>query len=187
VASLLCRFFPGFKLLCSAMNSIGHRIWKRFGLEDVTSLANGFTMFRFKTEDDLQKVIENGPWMFGGKAIILQKWHYGFVFDMNKITKIPVWIQIYDLPFPLWTNEGLNEVASMVGQPLSCDELTLGCKRLDYTRLCVEVDAFLPFIHKFELEFSTTIREVHVNYEWKSKRCEKCQVFGHSCQPSADK
>jgi len=55
------------------MNSIAHRIWKRFGLEDVTSLTNGFIMFRFKTEDDLQKVIENGHWMFGGKAIILQK------------------------------------------------------------------------------------------------------------------
>jgi len=183
----LVGFFPGFKLPYFAMNSIAHRIWKRFDLEDVTSLANGFTMFHFKTKDDLQKVIENGPWMFGGKAIILQKWHSGFVFDMNKITKIPVWIQIYDLPFPLWTKEGLNEVASMVGQPLSCDELTLGCKRLDYARLCVEVDASLPFVHKFELEFSTTIREVHVNYEWKSKRCERCHVFGHSCQPSADK
>nr|TKS12515.1 hypothetical protein D5086_0000062520 [Populus alba] len=183
----LVGFFPGFKLPYSAMNSIAHRIWKRFGLEDVTSLANGFTMFRFKTEDELQKVIENGPWMFGGKAIILQKWHSGFVFDMNKITKLPVWIRIYDLPFPLWTKEGLSEVASMVGQPLSCDELTLGCKRLDYARLCVEVDASLPFVHKFELEFSNTIREVHVNYEWKPKRCEKCHVFGHSCQPSADK
>ncbi|XP_052305936.1 uncharacterized protein LOC127904894 [Populus trichocarpa] len=169
------------------MNSIAHRIWNRFDLENVTSLANGFIMFRFKTEDDLQKVIENGPWMFGGKAIILQKWHSGFVFDMNKITKLPVWIRIYDLPFPLWTKEGLSEVASMVGQPLSCDELTLGCKRLDYARLCVEVDASLPFVHKFELEFSTTIREVHVNYEWKPKRCERCHVFGHSCQPSADK
>jgi hypothetical protein len=78
--------------------------------------------------------------------------------------KIPVWIQIYDLPFLLWTKEGLSEVASMVGQPLSCDELTLGCKRLDYARLCVEV-----FVHKFELEFSTTIRKVHVNYKWKPK------------------
>jgi len=75
----------------------------------------------------------------------------------------------------------------MVGQPLSCDELTLGCKRLDYAQLCVEVNASLPFVHKFKLEFSTTIREVHVNYEWKPKRCEKCHVFGHSCQPSANK
>ena len=75
----------------------------------------------------------------------------------------------------------------MVGQPLSCDELTLGCKRLDYAQLCVEVNASLPFVHKFKLEFSTTIREVHVNYEQKPKRCEKCHVFCHSCQPSADK
>jgi hypothetical protein len=75
----------------------------------------------------------------------------------------------------------------MVCQPLSCDELKLGYKRLDYTRLCVEIDASLPFVHKFELEFSNTIREVHVNYEWKPKRCEKFNVFGHSCQPSADK
>uniref|UniRef100_A0A6N2MWU5 DUF4283 domain-containing protein n=1 Tax=Salix viminalis TaxID=40686 RepID=A0A6N2MWU5_SALVM len=48
------------------MNSIANRIWKRFGLEDVTSLANGFTMFHFKTGNELQKVLENGPWMFGG-------------------------------------------------------------------------------------------------------------------------
>ena len=57
----LVGFFPGFKLPYFAMNSIAHRIWKRFNLEDVTSLANGFTMFHFKTEDELQKVIENGP------------------------------------------------------------------------------------------------------------------------------
>ena len=46
----------------------------------------------------------------------------------------------------------------------------------------MEVDASLPFVHKFELEFLNSIREVYVNYEWKLKRCEKCQVFGHSCQ-----
>ncbi|KAG6756874.1 hypothetical protein POTOM_037169 [Populus tomentosa] len=91
------------------MNSIAHKIWKRFGLDDVTSLTNGFTMLRFKTEDELQKVIENDPWMFGEKAIIFQKLHYGFAFDMNKITKIPVWIRIYDVPFSLWTKEGLSE------------------------------------------------------------------------------
>jgi len=70
----------------------------------------------------------------------------------------------------------------MVGRPLFCDELTLGCKRLDFARLCMEVDASLSFGHKFELEFLNSIREVHVNYEWKLKRYEKCQVFGHSCQ-----
>ncbi|KAJ6321119.1 hypothetical protein OIU78_016345 [Salix suchowensis] len=69
----LVGFFPGYKLSFYAMKSIANRIWQRFGLEDVTSLANGLTMFRFKTGDELQKVLESGPWMFGGKAIILQQ------------------------------------------------------------------------------------------------------------------
>ncbi|KAJ6897578.1 hypothetical protein NC652_024398 [Populus alba x Populus x berolinensis] len=42
----------------------------------------------------------------------------------------------------------------MAGRPLSCDEQTYNCTRLDYARVCVEVDATLPFIHHFEMESS---------------------------------
>ncbi|KAF9690379.1 hypothetical protein SADUNF_Sadunf01G0189700 [Salix dunnii] len=74
----------------------------------------------------------------------------------------------------------------MVGRSLSCDDLTLGCKRLDFARLCEEVDATLSFIHTFKLELCNETKEVHLQYEWKPKRCEKCQV--DSCaQPLASK
>ncbi|KAJ6940680.1 hypothetical protein NC651_006725 [Populus alba x Populus x berolinensis] len=71
----------------------------------------------------------------------------------------------------------------MVGCPLSCDELTYGCTRLEYARLCVEVDAALPFVHSFDIEspLSTTPIIVIVEYEWKPQRCEQCKVFDHSC------
>jgi len=71
----------------------------------------------------------------------------------------------------------------MVGRPLSCDELTYNCTRPEYARLCVEVDAALPFIHNFEIEsplFTAPIT-VTVEYEWKPPSCDKCKVFGHSC------
>ncbi|KAJ6425407.1 hypothetical protein OIU84_026056 [Salix udensis] len=41
----LVGFFPGNKFSFHAMNSIANRIWKRFGLEDVTSLANGYNVW----------------------------------------------------------------------------------------------------------------------------------------------
>ena len=71
----------------------------------------------------------------------------------------------------------------MVGRPLSCDELTYGCTRLEYARLCVEVDAVLLFVHSFDINspLSTTPITVTVEYEWKPPRCEKCKVFSHSC------
>uniref|UniRef100_A0A6N2MVH2 DUF4283 domain-containing protein n=1 Tax=Salix viminalis TaxID=40686 RepID=A0A6N2MVH2_SALVM len=56
-------------------------------------------------------------------------------------------------------------IIKLVGRPLSYNDLTLGYKCLDYVRLCVEVDATLPFTHTFELELCKDIREFHVQYE----------------------
>nr|TKS06524.1 hypothetical protein D5086_0000121620 [Populus alba] len=71
----------------------------------------------------------------------------------------------------------------MVGRPLSCDESTYTCTRLEYARLCVEVDANLPFVHSFDIDcpLSSEPIKITVDYEWKPTHCEKCKVFGHSC------
>ncbi|KAJ6980749.1 hypothetical protein NC653_024181 [Populus alba x Populus x berolinensis] len=183
-------FFPGFCMPFHVVNSIASRAWRSYGLENVTTTANGFMIFRFKIEDELHIVLEKGPWMFGGKNIILQQWHPRFQFDKNKITTLPVWTRLHGLPFPLWSKQGLSLAASMVGRPLSCDELTYNCTRLEYARFCVEVDATLPFVHSFEIESPLSVEPltVTVDYEWKPSRCEQCHVFGHCCPtPTEDK
>ncbi|KAJ6978393.1 hypothetical protein NC653_026708 [Populus alba x Populus x berolinensis] len=143
-----------------AANSIASRAWCSYGLKNITTTANGFMIFRFKTEDELHTVLEKGPWM------------------------------LYGLPFPLWSKQGLSLAVSMAGRPLSCDELTYNCTRLEYARLCVEVDATLPFVHSFEIESPLSVEPliVTVDYEWKPSRCEQCNVFGHCCPtPTEDK
>jgi hypothetical protein len=125
-------FSPGFKMNYHTVNTIATRAWKRYGLEDVMTTAGGFMIFRFNTVDDMHGVLEKGPWMFGGKAIILQQWHPHLVLDKNKINKLPVWIRLHGLPFPLWSKSGLSLSASMVGRPLSCDEQTFNNTRLDF-------------------------------------------------------
>ena len=168
-----------------AVNAIASRVWRPYGLENVMTTTNGFMLFRFKTEEELQAVLEKGPWMFGGKNIILQQWHPRFKFDKSKISTLLVWIRLHGLPFPLWSKQGLSLAASMVGRPLSCDELTYNCTRLDYARLCVEIDAALPFTHSFEIDYPLSPEPITitVEYEWKPSRCEKCQIFWHSCPP----
>ncbi|KAJ7009374.1 hypothetical protein NC653_000138 [Populus alba x Populus x berolinensis] len=176
-------FFPGYKMPYHAVNKIASRVWKQCGLELVTATANGFMIFRFNTEENMHSVLEKGPWMFGGKNIILQQWHPRFRFDKNKISTLPVWIRLHGLPFPLWSKQGLSLAASMIGRPLSCDEQTYNCTRLEYARVCVEIDAALPYVQNFEID-SPLLAEpitVTVDYEWKPSRCEKCHVFGHSC------
>ncbi|KAG6794318.1 hypothetical protein POTOM_003563 [Populus tomentosa] len=176
-------FFPGFRMPYHAVNTIASRVWRQCGLENVTTTSNGFMIFWFTTEAEMHAVLEKGPWMFGGKNIVLQQWHPRFKFDKNKISTLPVWIRLHGLPFPLWSKQGLSMAASMVGRPLSCDESTYNCIRLDYARVCVEVDASLPYVHEFEIESPLTSEPItiKVDYEWKPSRCEKCMTFGHSC------
>ncbi|KAJ6369367.1 hypothetical protein OIU78_001687 [Salix suchowensis] len=177
-------FFVGYKMPFHAINSIARRIWSSYGLEKVTTVSNDFTLFRFSDEASIQDIMAKGPWLFGGKSIILHKWYPGFHFDRNKIQTLPVWVRLMGLPFPLWNKKGLSLAASMVGKPLACDENTLHCHRLEYARVCVEVDATVPYVHQFKVESHLTEEPitVEVMYEWKPSRCSKCNVFGHSCK-----
>ncbi|KAJ6316386.1 hypothetical protein OIU78_019638 [Salix suchowensis] len=182
-------FFPGFRMNYHTVNTIANRVWRSGGLEDVMSTTSGFWIFRFQTEDQMLAILERGPWMFGGKGIVLQQWHPQFVFDKNRISKLPVWIRIHGLPFNLWSRKGLSVVASRVGRPLSCDESTYCCTRLDYARVCIEVDAEIPYVHNFEIQSPLAVEPLHitVEYEWKPPRCGKCKLFGHVCKDSVAK
>ncbi|KAB5526630.1 hypothetical protein DKX38_020477 [Salix brachista] len=176
-------FFIGCKMHFHAVSSIAKKAWKTNGMDQVTTMADGFYVFRFRTEEAVGEVLERGPWMFGGKNIILQKWSPKFQFDKSRIAVIPVWVRLRGLPLPLWTKQGLSLAASMVGTPLSCDEPTISCSRLDYARLCIELNASLPIIHQFEIESSLSEEPqlVKVDYEWKPPKCDRCQCFGHNC------
>ncbi|KAJ6425713.1 hypothetical protein OIU84_026316 [Salix udensis] len=168
------------------VNTIASRVWRSCGLENVTTMSNGFMLFRFKTEAEMQDVMERGPWLFSGKAIVLQQWHSGFKFDKNKISKLPVWIRLHGLPFPLWSQEGLSLAASMVGRLLSCDAHTYNCQMLEYARLCVEIDATLPKVTSFEVVSPLSFEPitVEVEYEWLPSHCASCKTYGHSCKRS---
>ncbi|KAJ6377648.1 hypothetical protein OIU78_027975 [Salix suchowensis] len=176
-------FFTGNRLPYHAVNLIAKKVWGPHGLEQVLTMADGFFIFHFKLEEVVTEVIERGPWMIGGKHIILQKWTPDFQFDRSKVTKLSVWIRLRGLPLSLWTKQGLSLAASMAGKPLSCDEQTINCRHLEFARLCVELNVGLPFVHHFDIDSPLKDEPLRVNveYEWKPTRCDGCKSFGHNC------
>ncbi|KAJ6725238.1 GLYCINE-RICH CELL WALL STRUCTURAL PROTEIN 1.8-LIKE [Salix viminalis] len=118
-------FFVSYKLPFHAVQAIASRIFKAHGLEKTMVLSNGFMVFRFSSTSAMEEVLARGPWMFGGKTVLLQKWTPGFQFDKNKIRAIPVWARLQGLPFPFWNKKGLSMAASMVASSLSEDPITV--------------------------------------------------------------
>ncbi|KAL2248023.1 UNVERIFIED_CONTAM: hypothetical protein Sindi_2654600 [Sesamum indicum] len=107
-------YFMGKRPYYHHLKEFAHSIWP--ALREVTATANGFFFFRFKTEIDMEEVIEGGPWLFQGQPIVLQKWEPGMAMRKMKHTQVPVWIKLRHLPLEFWTTEGLSTVASGVDE-----------------------------------------------------------------------
>ncbi|KAJ6688819.1 hypothetical protein OIU85_005266 [Salix viminalis] len=86
---IMIGIFISYNMHYYAIQSIANRAWKAYGLEKITVLDNGFLVFRFPTREAMKEVLAKGPWLFGGKTILLQKWHPCFQFDKNKLTIMP--------------------------------------------------------------------------------------------------
>ncbi|KAB5556190.1 hypothetical protein DKX38_007099 [Salix brachista] len=77
-----------------------------------------------------------------------------------------------------------NNLASSCASPCpACCQLAGGGLRLDYARVCVELDASLPLVTKFDIKTDLFKEPLHleVEYEWQPPRCGKCHLFGHVC------
>jgi len=61
--------FPGFKLPYHTVNTIASRVWKHCGLENVMTTSTGFMIFRFRTEAEMQAVLEKVYGCFEAKLL----------------------------------------------------------------------------------------------------------------------
>ncbi|GJY46492.1 zinc knuckle CX2CX4HX4C containing protein [Tanacetum coccineum] len=119
--------------------------------------SKGFFFFQFKTLKGLDDVLENGPWMIHKSPIILKKWNMSTRLCKDELSRIHVWVKIYDVPIQAFTEDGLSIIASKLD--VLQDSLTIG--------IPCEDDRF-------------SIESVSIEYEWKPPRCDLCKIFGHS-------
>ncbi|KAG5545182.1 hypothetical protein RHGRI_017610 [Rhododendron griersonianum] len=133
-------FFLDKKLPFLSVQSIAFNAWGKKGLVDVLSNDNGFFFFQFNSREDYLSIIDQGPWHFGGKLLMLKPWEVGMSFEKEQLSKIPIWVQFYNIPLEYWTAGGFSFVASAIGRPLYAASFTESGKRISYARICVEID-----------------------------------------------
>ncbi|GJR47915.1 RNA-directed DNA polymerase, eukaryota, reverse transcriptase zinc-binding domain protein [Tanacetum coccineum] len=90
--------FVGFKM--SYREIVGHlkRMWRPYQLDEIIVNEGGLYFFKFKSEDGLQNVIENGPWLVDQKPLFVQRWVAGICLDKPEPSRIPLWVKIYNVP-----------------------------------------------------------------------------------------
>ncbi|KAI8573389.1 hypothetical protein RHMOL_Rhmol01G0273400 [Rhododendron molle] len=119
--------------------------------------------------------------------MVLKQWQPQMCLQKDQLQKIPLWAQFYNVPLELWTAAGLSYVASAVGKPLYADSVIEQCKRLNYAKICVEIDVNSELPESFDVVLANgACFTINVWYPWRPLKCSKCHVFGHrTCQDVA--
>ncbi|KAK8713740.1 hypothetical protein V6N13_148951 [Hibiscus sabdariffa] len=163
------------------MQRVVDLLWGKVSKVKVSLAGPNLYVFVFSNADARDWVIENGPWHFQNKPLILRKWEPNMSKLDFDLVCMPVWVQLYNVPLELFNKTGLSYITSALGNPLYMDSVTANRERLEYAKVCVEIGA-CSFILKFidVLLRDGRVHPVRVVVPWLLPSCSRCKVFGHS-------
>ncbi|KAK8544463.1 hypothetical protein V6N13_056242 [Hibiscus sabdariffa] len=128
---------PNFLALKKTVESI----WGKSLLSKVSLAGSNFYVFSFVDVTARDWVLENGPWHIQHKPLVLRKWEPNLQRLDFDLTRMPVWVQLYNVSLEFFSKRGLSYIASALGVPLYMDSVTTSRERLEFAKVCVEVEA----------------------------------------------
>ena len=140
-------------------------------------------IFKFALDEDRLRALELGSTYIASRLFIVNPWKPFIEQELSTLKTVPIWVNLFNIPYQFWTEKGLSLVASYLGTPLMLDVPTLEKKRLDFARVCVEIDIDCEFPTHFDIHVDRNMKVViGVEYAWKPARCSHCGVFGHTLE-----
>ncbi|KAJ1425768.1 Ribonuclease H-like superfamily [Sesbania bispinosa] len=84
----------GFRMLQNRLS----KLWQPSSSMEIIDMENDYFLVRFSNSDDLNHVLEHGPWMILDHYLVVQRWRPEFFPFEDKLERVAVWIRIPGLP-----------------------------------------------------------------------------------------
>ncbi|CAE6020622.1 unnamed protein product [Arabidopsis arenosa] len=167
------------------IHMIVNKIWRlgdRTSLIDVYEVNDYTVKFRIRNEGMRHRILNRGMWNIMDIPMIVSKWTPFTEEAQPAIKSIPLWVTLENVPPTMFTDKGLEFLASAVGEPIKLHPKTEECISFDEAKILVKADLTkdLPLEHTFtgeeEGELESTIK---YSYPWLPPRCSGCKKWGH--------
>ncbi|XP_009804428.2 uncharacterized protein [Nicotiana sylvestris] len=160
----LIGYVPGENPYFKSMENYVDNVWDFVNKSKILCHVDGYYIFRFDSMDDRDRVIQLGPYTFHYKSFILMNWSIDFVFDLECLNVIPLWVRFPNLTVGYWSTEVLSKLASVVGKPMYTDLYTIEMDRISFARVLVEADSSHPL--PSDIELHTPVGIIHQSVEY---------------------
>ncbi|GKC65830.1 zinc knuckle CX2CX4HX4C containing protein, partial [Tanacetum coccineum] len=188
-ANTLYGYFIGERLAFPIMEAYVNNAWANYRFKRAI-FCNGFFFFKFSSQDGMVKTLEGGPWFIRSLTIVLNKWSANSKLKREKITRVPVWVRIHNVPVVAFSKTGLSLITTQLGRPMMLDASTSNMcinpwGHNSYARVLVEFSSECEVMESIVVAIPLPkgeghyLEELDVEYEWWPPRCSKCKIFDH--------
>lgn len=142
--------------------------------------GNAF-LFRIPNASTRKRVLSQGLWQIEGQTMFVAKWQPGHVPQKPELTYAPVWLELRNVPFQFFNEEGFEHIASLVGEPKGLHPSTANLTNLEVAKVLTLIDPRKPLPEAVNVQFeSGEISRVLVSCPWMPPVCTFCKEVGHS-------
>ncbi|KAJ4830065.1 hypothetical protein Tsubulata_009273 [Turnera subulata] len=144
---------------------MANKLWGKHGPVGVSPYKTDLFLFQFPNEASLSRALYSS-WHIGGTPLFLHKWDSKVQKLEFTASRLPVWVQLSQVPLELQTREGISYLASTVGKPLHMDQ---DCSKLLRSRInvCMEIDFSKSLIHDLTVIVNDEPCSIGISYPWK--------------------
>ena len=142
--SLIGKFLTTRSINMRAAKNLLRSTWKMGDDLKVVEVGDGLLQFKFAMESQLNWVWNNGPWCFDNQILALRRWEKGMTVRMVNFTHLPMWVQVWGLPFDLTTEEAGQDIGQGLGRVIEVDCKAIKTDQARFLRIRVKVPLDRP-------------------------------------------
>lgn len=164
------------------LHNIANGIWsKQYRDISVTKMEDFSFLFRIPNAATRNRVINQRLWQIEGQTMFVAKWEPGTTPVKPELTSAPIWLELRNVPFQFFNEDGLERIASQVGDPKFLHPATANKTNLEVAKVFTIIDPRKPLPEAVNVQFETgEISRVLVSSPWMPPVCSHCKEIGHS-------
>lgn len=165
------------------MQQVLASVWRPVMGMRVKEIRANLFIFQFSHENDVARVLDNGPWGFENYTLVCKRLGPDDIPEKIPLFILDIWVQIFDLPCGYMSEKIAGLIGNHVRSYIFSDPNNLLGGWRSFLHIRVSIDVRFPLKRKMKMKKKDgSYFWVYVKYERLHTFCYFCGILGHAVQ-----
>ncbi|KAL1218979.1 hypothetical protein V5N11_020289 [Cardamine amara subsp. amara] len=139
--SFIVGHFHGNLPTHGALHAIFNGIWSSKARDiTVSKLGPRTVLIRIPHASSRTRVLSQGIWLIEGQTMFKATWAPKLTLILPELAAVPVWMELREVPPHFFSDEGLEHIAGLVGDPVCLHPSTANMTNLEVVKVLTIID-----------------------------------------------